>query len=74
MLKGSTKMAVLRVKDRMRGGAALMQMNTLDGKKWYVVPGHEVDDEIAKRVIAEADVFPSQDGLFPGISQTWSIN
>jgi hypothetical protein len=73
MLKGSTKMAVLRVKDRMRDGASLMQMNTAQGKRWYVVPGREVDEEIARRVIAEANVFPSQDGLFPGISQTYKI-
>ena len=51
MLRGSTKMAVLRVKDRMRGGARLMQMNSSTGMKWYVVPGREVDEEIAKRVM-----------------------
>jgi hypothetical protein len=73
MLKGSTKMAVMRVKDRMRDGAKLMQMHSPNGKRWYVVPGREVDEEIAKRVIAEPDVFPSNDGLFPGISQTYSI-
>jgi hypothetical protein len=66
-------MAILRVKDKMREGASLMQMNTPRGKRWYVVPGPQVDEEIAKHVVAEADVFPSQDGLFPGISQTYKI-
>jgi hypothetical protein len=66
-------MAILRVKDRLRSGAALMQMNSPQGRKWYVVPGREVDEEIAKKVIAEPDVFPSDDGLFPGIPQTYKI-
>jgi hypothetical protein len=66
-------MAILRVKDRMREGAHLMQMHTPYGKKWYVVPGREVDDEIAKRIISEPDVVSSHDGLFPGISQTYKI-
>ena len=65
MLKGSTKMAVHRVKDRMRSGAKLMQMRTPTGKKWYVVPGREVDEEIAKKVIAEPDVFPVERWAVP---------
>lgn len=74
MLKGSRKMAVMRVKDRMRSGAVLMKMNTVGrGLQWFVVPGREVDEEIARLVIAEPDVSPNNDGLFPGISQSYAI-
>jgi hypothetical protein len=38
-----------------------------------VVPGQEVDSEIAKRVIEEPDVLQQADGLFPGLSQTYKI-
>ena len=74
MLKGSAKMAVNRVKDRMRAGATLMKMHSRTGPKWYVVPGGgKVDEEVAKKVIAEPDVHPQQDGLFPGIHQSYRI-
>jgi hypothetical protein len=73
MLKGSTRIAVQRVKDRMRAGAKLMQMHSVTGKKWYVVPGREVAPDIAAKVIAEPDVKACFDGLFPGISQTYQI-
>jgi hypothetical protein len=70
----NTIRAVMRVKDRMRMGAKLMNMHSPDGgKKWYCVPGREVDEAIALKVIAEADVFPCNDGLFPGVSQTYQI-
>lgn len=73
MLKRSMKVAVMRVKDRMRDGASLMIMNTVHGKRWFVVPGREVDPEVAQKVIAEADVYPSNDALFPGITQTFHL-
>jgi len=73
--------AVDRVKDRMRSGALLMMMNSVHGKKWYVVgtnnsypgPGREVATEVAIDVIKEPDVREGKDGLFPGISQTYHI-
>ena len=73
MLKGRTKMAVLRVKDRMREGAKLMHMHSTTGMWWYVVPGREVAEEIAIKVIAEPDVYACEDGLFPGVTQTYAI-
>ena len=63
MLKGSTRIAVQHVKDRMRDGAKLMQMHSVTGMKWYVVPDREVDCEIATKVIAEPDVFSCNDGF-----------
>jgi hypothetical protein len=54
-------------------GASLMQMHTPSGKRWFTVPGREVEEEIAKKVIADGDVVSCHDGLFPGIPQTWRI-
>lgn len=71
---GTRKSAIARVKDRMRDGAVLMQMTAVGGgKRWYVVPGREVDPEIALAVIQEPDVHSNHDGLFPGIPQTYRI-
>lgn len=71
---GSRRRAIERVKDRMRSGAVLMQMTAVGGgKKWYVVPGREVDPDIAAALIAEDDVMSNKDGLFPGIPQTYRI-
>jgi phosphoserine phosphatase len=71
----NTWRAVHRVKDRMSAGARqLMQMHTAHGKKWFVVPGGpEVNEDIAMRVIAEPDVHPNNDGLFPGVPQTYRL-
>jgi hypothetical protein len=73
--------AVMRVKDRMRSGALLMMMNSIHGRKWYVVgkvvsykgTGREVPPEVAELVVKESDVCEGKDGLFPGISQTYHI-
>jgi hypothetical protein len=80
-MSSNTSKAVSRVKDRMRSGAVLMEMNSQAGKKFYIVgrvrgyagSGREVPDHIARAVIDEPDVRPGQDGLFPGISKTYHI-
>jgi hypothetical protein len=60
--------------DYMHEGSALMQMNKSgDAKAWYLVPGGEIDDNTAQALIAMPNVKPNDDGLFPGISQTWKI-
>jgi hypothetical protein len=60
-------------------GARLMLMHTSNGascqahevKRWFIVPGGYVPDEIAKKLIDRPDVHGSADGLFPGCDQTW---
>ena len=73
-IHSNTTKAINRVKNRMRMGASLMKMHSVNGLRWYLVPGREVADDIALKVIAEPDVFSTQDGLFPGIPQTYKIN
>lgn len=65
--------AVDRVKVRMRSGARLMMMHTVNGRRWFVVPGREVSPEVAAELIKEPDIYESDDGLFPGIPQTYGI-
>jgi hypothetical protein len=60
--------------DLMRDGRRhLVQMHTVGGKKWFLVPGGEVKGEIAQALLARPDIQPSNDGLFPGISQTYKF-
>jgi hypothetical protein len=55
----------------MRGGRHLVKMHAPHGVQWYIVPGGPVSDDVAQWLLARADIQPSADGLFPGISQTF---
>jgi len=60
--------------DLMHEGSLLVQMNKAgDAKAWYLVPGGEIDDVVAQDLIKLKNVHPNNDGLFPGISQTWKM-
>ena len=59
--------------DRMRKGGILMQMHTRIGLCWFIVPGGEVSPAVADKLLERSDVQPSEDGLFPGISQTFRL-
>jgi hypothetical protein len=62
------------VVDLMRDGRRhLVQMQTVGGKKWFLVPGGEVKGEIAQALHSRPDIQPSNDGLFPAISQTFKF-
>lgn len=70
----ATRRVVARIKDKMSRGAKLMKMHDLHrGIRWYLVPGGEVEEHHAKLVIAEKDVFPRRDGVWPGMDQTWGL-
>ena len=56
----------------MRDGRRhLAQMHTSCGMRWFLIPGGEVTDKVAKALLAHPHIQPSNDGLFPGISQTF---
>lgn len=60
--------------DLMSTGSLLMQMNkTGDAKAWYLIPGGEIDDVVAQDLLKLPNIKPNNDGLFPGISQTWKM-
>ncbi len=71
----TNKRAQQRAYDRMNiPGRRLLQTNTQRGVRWDVVPGGpQVSDEDARAIIARPDVVPFQDGLFPGISQQYTV-
>lgn len=64
---------VLQAADLMRAGGTLQQMHSKSGPCWYIVPGGEVTENVANALLARPDVQPSDDGLFPGISQTFRL-
>lgn len=60
--------------DLMCSGSLLMKMNKAgDSAAWYLVPGGEIDDPLAQELLKMRNVKPNNDGLFPGISQTWKM-
>ena len=60
--------------DLMSKGSLLMQMNKPgDASAWYLVPGGEIDEMVAQDLMKMPNVKPNDDGLFPGISQTWRV-
>jgi hypothetical protein len=62
-----------RAADLMRKGGTLLQMHTRWGLRWFISPGGECTPDVAHKLLERPDVQPSNDGLFPGISQTFKI-
>lgn len=67
------RLTTSRAADMMRSGGTLVQMHAKDGMRWYIVPGGPVTERIANELLERPDVQPSNDGLFPGISQTFRL-
>jgi len=59
--------------DRMRTGSRLVHMHARGGRNWFVMPGGAVTDEVATKIRSHPRVVASEDGLFPGLSQTWRM-
>jgi hypothetical protein len=57
----------------MREGRPLMRMHTVNGLRWFVVPGGQVAESVVKRILARPDVQPHDNGLFPGCEQTFRL-
>jgi hypothetical protein len=70
--RGTRKITERYAVELMRDGRrCLAQMHTNSGMKWFVVPDGEVTDKVAKALLEHPRIQPSDDGLFPGISQTF---
>jgi hypothetical protein len=48
-------------------------MHTATGTEYFVVPGGHVRSDDAAKIIARPDVVPHDNGLFPGIEQSWKL-
>ena len=57
----------------MRKGNPLTKMHTHNGMRWFVVPGGQVTDTVARSILARPDVQPRDSGLFPGCEQTFQL-
>jgi hypothetical protein len=64
-----------QVIDRMHHhGTRLAMMHTKHGKEWFTVPhGDRVKADDAMKIIARHDIHAMDDGLFPGLQQTWRM-
>jgi hypothetical protein len=52
---------------------ALMHV-TGGGKEWFVLPkGGPVKSADAEKILARPDICAMEDGLWPGLSQTWRM-
>jgi hypothetical protein len=68
MMKITAREAVEFMRDGQR---CLTQLHTHYGMKWFLVPGGPVTEKIAKALLEHPHIQPNNDGLFPGISQTF---
>jgi hypothetical protein len=60
--------------EHMRRGAKLMKMHAPGGElTYFVVPGGHVSEKDAEKLKQRPDVHAQNDGLFPGVSQTWHM-
>jgi len=59
---------------RMRTGSRLVHTNSRKGLTWYVVPGGAVSDGVAISIRQHPAVVGAEDGLFPGLDQTWRMS
>jgi hypothetical protein len=49
----------------------LVRTNSTGGEIFYVVPGGYVEPDTAVKIIKHPQVIASEDGMWPGMSQTW---
>jgi hypothetical protein len=57
--------------DLLGRGSRLVNMTKPEGGRgWYLVPGREITEDVAQKLIARPDVFAEGDALFPGMTQT----
>ena len=57
----------------LREGKLLTRMHTVNGMRWFIVPGGQVADSTAKRILSRPDVQPHDSGLFPGCEQSFRL-
>jgi hypothetical protein len=54
-------------------GTLLMRMHTVNGMRWFIVPGGMIADTVAQRFLARPDVQPYDGGFWPGTEQTYRL-
>jgi len=59
--------------DLMRQGGILARTHTSTGLRWSTDSGGEVSAAVAAELLKRPDVQPNDDGLFPGLSQTFRL-
>jgi hypothetical protein len=50
----------------------LVEMHSGCGREWFILPGGgRVKPTDAFKIVGRPDIIGNEDGLFPGVSQTW---
>jgi len=62
-----------KARTAMERGEVLMVTNTPDGASYGLGTGAAVPSKVAREIQGDLFVKPSDDGLFPGMSQTWKV-
>jgi hypothetical protein len=62
-----------RAVDLMRSGSRLCKMHANGGSEHFMVPGGRITDAVAARIKEHPLICSGQDGLFPGLNQTWKL-
>jgi hypothetical protein len=57
----------------LRKGRLLTRMHTKVGLKWFVIPGGQIADTVARKILARRDIEPHDGGLFPSCEQTFQM-
>ena len=63
-----------RAMDLMMADARLVKMHVDGSPIYYIVPGGYVEPSTAEKINTHPQVTASEDGMWPGHSQTWKIN
>jgi len=76
-MSSALKLIAFKVATEMlrQPGCILIEMKTKtrDGHEFYIVPGGPVSEETAQKILEHPLCHKVDSGLFPGISQSWSL-
>jgi hypothetical protein len=62
---------LFKIRDAMNRGARLGRMHGKHRQEWFLIPGGPVEEKLAIELISMPDIIGEDDGLFPGLSQTY---
>jgi hypothetical protein len=67
--------SIHKAMDLMRGrDVHLIQVNGRGQPQWFIVPnGGRVDPKVAEQIKTHPQVRGEEDGIWPGLSQTWRM-
>jgi hypothetical protein len=62
---------IFKIRDAMAQGARLAKMHGKHRREWFLIPGGPVEEKLAIELISMPDIIGENDGLLPGLDQTY---